>query len=286
MREIVVGVDGSPESRHALDRALHLGQVTRRPVVVAHVWHEPSPAQMHEIVGALDSARSAASELVDTELALALHRLPCDDPVRFRDHVQPGHSGPVLTSLSKDAGLVVVGTHEHGKMLTLLGSTVTHTLHHAECPVMVVPPQGDTARPFRRVVVGVDGSAGSRSALRWGLDVAARDHAAVEILHVVPGDDAPADPRAALRPTVPEVDDEGIRVRVVHGDPGTILSRAVGMQDLLVVGSRGTGRFAALVLGSVSAHVVTAPQSAVVVVRSQGERLDDLIGDNERERLV
>jgi len=88
-----------------------------------------------------------------------------------------------------------------------------------------------------------------------------------------------------LRPTVPEVDDDGIRFRVVQGDPGTILSLSVGIQDLLVVGSRGTGRFAALVLGSVSAHVVTAPQSAVVVVRAKGERLDDLAGEDESERL-
>ena len=287
MREIVVGVDGSPESRHALDRALRLGQVTGRQVVVAHVWAEPSPAVMHDIVGALEDAQSRASALVDAELAAALHRIPDDPPVRFRDHVVPGHPGPVLTSLAKEAGLVVLGTHEHGKMLTLIGSTLTHTLHHAQCPVMVVPPQGDTMRPFRRVVVGVDGSAGSRSALRWALDLAARDHAAVEIIHVVEGvRDAPSDLRAALRPTVPEVDDEGIRVRVVEGDPGTILGLAVGMQDLLVVGSRGTGRFAALVLGSVSAHVVTSPQSAVVVVRAQGERLDDLAQDGESERLV
>jgi nucleotide-binding universal stress UspA family protein len=287
MREIVVGVDGSQESRCALDRALHMGQVMGRPLVVAHVWCEPSPAVMHGIVGALADARSQASAVVDTELAQALHRFPGEAHVRFRDHVAPGPSGPVLTSLAEEAGLIVLGAHERHRMLGSLGSTVTHTLHHSECPLMVVPPLGDSTRPFRRVVVGVDGSAGSRSALRWARDIAARDNAAVEIVHVVQGErEAASDPRAVLRATVPEVDDEGLAIRVMHGDPGLALSLAATTQDLLVVGSRGTGHFAALVLGSVSAQVVMSPQSAVVVVRAEGERLEDLAQAGHTERVA
>jgi nucleotide-binding universal stress UspA family protein len=287
MRDIVVGIDGSTESGHALDRALRLGQRTGRRVVVAHVWTDAAGLRPEDVPATLSDPRSAASALVDAELAQALGRLEDATRVRFRDHVVPGRSGPVLTQLSADAALVVIGTHAEAKLLTLLGSTVAHTLHHAICPVMLVPPLGESTRAFRRVVVGVDGSAGSRAALRWAVELAGRDRAAVEVLHVVPDEDTTlAEAKTALRSAVPEVDDEGIRLRVVQGDPATVLSRAAGRQDVLVVGSRGTGGFPALVLGAVSAHVVTVPESPVVVVRAGEERLDDVVGQSESERLV
>lgn len=292
MREIVVGVDGSEESRHALDRALHLGQVTGRQVVVTHAWTEPVAATsglgfgyLYDVVGAREDARLAAAELVDRELADALPRLTDDAHLRFRDLVAPGSAGSVLTTAGKDAGLIVLGTREHGRLLTLLGSSVTYALHHATCPVLVVPRHGDATQPFSRVVVGVDGSVGSRAALRWALDVAARDHAPVEVLQVLDEDqEVPADPVEALRPTVPEIAVGDLHLRVIHGHAGLILAAAVGPQDLLVVGSRGTGRFAALVLGSVSAHCVTSPRAAVAVVRAGEDRLEDLEAEAAQSR--
>ena len=145
----------------------------------------------------------------------------------------------------------------------------------------------------RRLIVGVDGSPGSRAALVWAIRSAARSGADVEAVAVHPVEFSWTDPflvdpgcMAALRsetgerarelvdearhdPTladVPAAAEVVVDVRVEGGSPADhLLARALGAQAL-VVGSRGRGAVRGALLGSVAMHCVTHASCPVVVV--------------------
>ncbi len=135
------------------------------------------------------------------------------------------------------------------------------------------------------VVVGVDGSAGSSDALRWAADEARAHHAALRVVHawVLPTmiypaygpasmyEDMPVQAEARARAQVDEVlgADPGVPVDVVvrEGRPAEVVLDEAKGADMVVVGSRGRGGFAGLLLGSVSTQVVHHAACPVVVVR-------------------
>lgn len=140
---------------------------------------------------------------------------------------------------------------------------------------------------WKTVLVGVDGSRGSRKALVWAAAEAAEHGADLVVLSVwefplappagsgaVPPGDAPApgdEAAAGLVKIIKEElgDDPPVLARPVvkHGRPAEVLIEQSAAVDLLVVGTRGHGGFAGLVLGSVSQHVAAYAQCSVTVVR-------------------
>ena len=140
------------------------------------------------------------------------------------------------------------------------------------------------------IIVGVDGSDHSRLALAWALREAAQHHAPLTVMTVRPDSVRPATriywgvhdaPESGLNPelarnavqkivdevaseigaTVPE-----ITVSVMTGDVAEELVNASRDADMLVVGCRGTGGFARLLMGSVSSQVTHHAQCPVVVI--------------------
>ncbi|WP_258348953.1 universal stress protein [Saccharopolyspora gregorii] len=135
-----------------------------------------------------------------------------------------------------------------------------------------------------RILVGVDGSRGSRAALRWALRYADRAGgeitaliasgipAMIDIAMPMPGEGAAEHAAAVLRQAVAETRasaDDGRHVRRLvvedHGAPALLAEAASA--DLLVVGHRGRGGFAGALLGSVAQHCVRHAPCPVVVVR-------------------
>ena len=141
-----------------------------------------------------------------------------------------------------------------------------------------------------RIVVGIDGSDHSKRALQWALDEARLRKASLSVVYAwmlpvyatgygfAPG--ALIDPasmseaaNAQLDRTVDEVvgdtKDVPVERKAIEGMPSQILVEEAEGADLLVVGSRGHGGFAGLLLGSVSqqcAHHATCP---VVIIRAE-----------------
>jgi len=144
------------------------------------------------------------------------------------------------------------------------------------------------------ILVGVDGSDHSRRALSWAMREAAHHHVPLTVMTVRPAPVRPAtqiywnipdlpdksfDPetaRTALQQMVDEVaKDLGeappeVIVSVTTGDPAEELVRASLDADMLVVGSRGSGVFAKLLIGSVSSKVTHHAASPVVVIPPAG----------------
>lgn len=139
------------------------------------------------------------------------------------------------------------------------------------------------------IVVGVDGSTGSHGALEWAARQAALQHAPLTVLTVHPvvashwtgnpviGDvdqSAQEQARQAAEEATAKVTSElgeqqptAVTVRAVSGFVAQELIDASKDADMLVVGSRGGGGFAALVLGSVTTQTVGHAHCPVVVVR-------------------
>ena len=139
----------------------------------------------------------------------------------------------------------------------------------------------------RKIVVGVDGSSGSRKALAWAAAEAATHGSDLLVVnawehtllppagsvsvseHYVP-DPSQRTSDDLVRVIKEELGDEPpvpVLPRVLQGRPAKVLIDESADADLLVVGTRGHGGFAGLVLGSVSQHVAAYAKCPVAVIR-------------------
>ncbi|MFJ6198092.1 universal stress protein [Micromonospora sp. NPDC092111] len=152
----------------------------------------------------------------------------------------------------------------------------------------------------RRIVVGVDGSPGSLIALRWAVTQAELSNARVDVVAAWhdPAEYAFAYGWSAavfedvsiaaitgkmLTEAVADVARGGVPVQftthVVRGHPAQALLDAADRAQLLVVGSRGHGAFAGMLLGSVSQHCVQHAPCPVVVVPWAERTFDEAWSD-------
>jgi nucleotide-binding universal stress UspA family protein len=140
---------------------------------------------------------------------------------------------------------------------------------------------------WKTIVVGVDGSPGSRSALTWAAAEAADHGADLVVLNVwehmllppagnvsVPERGLPDPSQRAAEDLVEVIKEELgeepavlVQPLVKQGRAAKVLIEESANADLLVVGKRGHGGFAGLVLGSVSQHVAAYAKCPVTVVR-------------------
>lgn len=129
---IVVGVDGSESSKQALRWAVRQAELTGVELVAVTAWHLP---EMYAYVSR-DYDVDAAN-LLDQVLKEVLDPIPA---VQVTPRVVEGRPASVLIDESKAADLLVLGTRGHGGFEgMLLGSVSQHCVHHADCPVVVVP---------------------------------------------------------------------------------------------------------------------------------------------------
>lgn len=206
---VLVGVDGSAASLHALDWATAYAHRVGWALHIVCSYSLPSftAASLDGGYAALDDTtiqEGAKSVLAEAEARVA------DAGVRATTEVATGDAAGVLVELSGDYGLAVVGTRGRGGFTERLLGTVSSALPaHARCPVVVVPlraeanrgvswsvpgsesgtdaetstttPGAAEIREVRRIVVGVDGSPQAERALQhailqanaWGAELTA-----------------------------------------------------------------------------------------------------------------
>ncbi|MDT0463649.1 universal stress protein [Streptomyces gibsoniae] len=141
-REIVVGQHGDPEDgAAALGFAFATAAARGAALRVVRAWSLPpvfaySPASLKLLdeAGGLEPYERKA---LDEALRPWRERFP-DVPVT--EHVEMGSAGQVLLEAAAGAQLVVVGRHASLPVGPRIGSVAHALLHHAPCPVAVVPP--------------------------------------------------------------------------------------------------------------------------------------------------
>jgi nucleotide-binding universal stress UspA family protein len=138
-KTVVVGVDGSPQSRKALTWAAAEAAEHGAELIVLNVWEHTllPPAGSVSVPERLvpDSSQRTAEDLLQ-EIKEELGENP---PVVVQPRVKEGNPAKVLIEESADADLLVVGTRGHGGFRGLvLGSVSQHVAGYAQCSVTVV----------------------------------------------------------------------------------------------------------------------------------------------------
>lgn len=304
METIVVGVDGSEESQRALQWAMPEARARGARVRAVHVWHHPpdyvlqyppSPPDLAvaPVFRDRDQLEKEAMELLDQTVTKAVGSGPSVDIVQEIDEGSPADR-LVRAAAAADAELLVVGSRGLGGFRSLLLGSVSQQLaHHAPCPLVIV--RGAVHEPgtgSNTIVVGVDGSPNGEAALHWALEEAHRSGGRVLALHAwslpsgyelapyaaltVHRDKCEAGAQALLHDAVTRArgrhrDVECSEATVEGWTAGLLLEAAKGAR-LLVVGSRGRGGFAGLLLGSVSQQCAHHAPCPIAIVPSRHRR--------------
>lgn len=137
---IVVGVDGSEGSVHALEFALEEARIRDAEVKAVAAWHVPAAAYnsgwVPVTVDPSDYERTARAAL-EQSLGKAY---AAESGVSVTPLLREGQAADVLVAESREADLLVVGSRGRGGFKgLLLGSVSQQCAHHATCPVAIVP---------------------------------------------------------------------------------------------------------------------------------------------------
>lgn len=139
-RRAVVGVDGSAASRAALRWAVDwVAKAGGGTVEAVHTWQ--TPYVYGPMGGALVTVdREPIEEAAGEALAAAIGDLEAPDGVELRPMLMEGPTAQSLLDRAEGADLLALGTRGRGGFAGLLLGSVTHQcLHHASCPVVVLP---------------------------------------------------------------------------------------------------------------------------------------------------
>lgn len=287
---VIVGVDGSEPAMTAARWALDVATRRHLPLEVIHSWSVPlppvglgpTPVGLND-----DSLRGAAQRVLDDAVATLQPIAPNTSVIGT---LYPGTPTSALLDASERAQMIVVGSSGLDRVTEfILGSVTQQVVAHASCPVAVVPSRSDPepGPEAGRVVVGIDGSELSVDATRVAFDEASLRRVGLTLLHVwnAPGydtagvvlpdtftlEDAHSDELRAMAETVAglaeKYPDVQVEQHLRQGRPAKALADASRGAELVVVGSRGHGGFASLVLGSTSRTLLHQAQCPVLVVK-------------------
>ncbi|GAB3266770.1 universal stress protein [Arthrobacter pigmenti] len=300
--DVVVGIDGSDTSSAALAWALREAQLreARLRLITAYgmpLLENTSIASAYrEVHGKLrdiaaDTVRSARAEV-------------SGQGVEVVGAVIEGDAAGALISAAETAGLLVVGSRGLGGFTgRLLGSVSSALPGHAQCPVVVIPGAETKGRHKNRshsddvghtgVVAGIDGSEPAAAAALDAAEYAHRRGLPLTLLRARPpvesyiplplteweleGLQSGIDSEAAwLGRYFPELN---ITARITDRQPVEVLANASDTAELVVLGNRGRGGFASLVLGSTSRSVVHHALGPVMIVPHDAGNPDARLSD-------
>jgi nucleotide-binding universal stress UspA family protein len=288
-KPIVVGTDGSRESRRAVEWAAREAVLRNAPLrIVSAAALLPKMAGSHG-TSEYETVSDILRDDRDHALASAAELAGATAPGLLIDTDQlTGQPALAVTESGNGAMMLVVGSRGSGAFAAMvLGSVSRYAAIHASCPVVVV--RDETWAVHKLISVGVADLEGSAAALEFAFEEAAQRRARVLAVHAwhTPQFDvsragrAPAGPAsdvlaaaadrqlAALlntwREKYPSVQ---VSQDVVHGHPGRALVGVSASSDLTVIGRRSThagqhgpGTVMHAVLNHAHGPVVTVPSS-------------------------
>lgn len=295
---VVVGVDGSAAARTAALWAAQAAATRGAELLMLHSFSIQAPMVTGMMVippSGFDNFEESAQAVLDGESAVVRKAFPA---LAVSAKLVHGSAFGSLLEAGDRALMTVVGSDGLGAFAKrILGSVSLRLAGHAKCPVVVVRSVADTdaIETGGPVVVGLDGSSDSQEALGFAFEDASLrgvdligvrvwdDTAVIGFGRAYPLpinlDEFESEERRALAEQMvgwaDKYPDVRVRQHLVSGQPAEALLRecrehvTFDAPSLLVVGCRGRGGFAGLMLGSISqAMISNAPCPVAVITRA------------------
>ncbi len=288
--QMIVGVDGSPDSTSAVRWAATTAAARDLPLRIVHVI-DFSPtgyagAPYIESAKVFEWAEEDGRVMLSDAVAVARAVAP---DLTIETSLVPAGGSHWFVEQSGRARMIVLGASGSGRIgQALLGSTPVVVASHGRCPVVVV--RGDAPDATAPVVVGVDGSAVSERAVAAAFEEAALREVPLVAVHVWSdvkvGTFSGIDRAELLDPRAFEESEQVLLAERLSGYceryPDVVVHREVYLDgprahlqawsekaQLVVVGSRGRGGFTGLLLGSTSNGLIRDARCPVMVVRPE-----------------
>lgn len=294
-RTVLVGIDGSEGASEAVRWAARLAAGRDLELELVHCLQVAGLAYGGGLAGGavlFEGMQQAGERIANEARELALS---VDASLAVRTEVFTDSAPALLIDRSQQARMVVLGrTGTGGFTGMLVGATTAAVVSHAGCPVAVVRGRhGDGPVPQDGpVVVGVDGSPNSEAAIAVAFEEASfrqaplvAVHAWVDVVYDSTEGAARLMPQwETLQPTEERLlaqrlagwqekyPDVEVHRKLVRDRPRHVLLDESDRAQLLVVGSRGRGGFAGMLLGSTSQALVHHSSCPVLVVRPERTR--------------
>ncbi|HSJ10113.1 MAG TPA: universal stress protein [Longimicrobiales bacterium] len=315
IRDILVPLDGSVFSEHALPRAVDLARRSGATLHIVQVHEPPVVVDGPESVPYFDEAFDASLRAQEQEYLRSMSLRCVDHGISPRTELLGGSVAVALATYAAEAGIdqIVMTTHGRGGISRLwLGSVADALVRRSTAPLLLVRPRGgpvdwNSPRTTAHVLVPLDGSPLSESVLPAATALGSLTGAHFTLMRVV----MPVPFIAGPAHIPPVFSDEGVtqsradallylervaaRLRVdghtvdttatIHTSPAlAILDRAASVAaDVIAMATRGRGGWSRVALGSVADKVMRGTSMPVLLLRPTGHAGDEADGADERE---
>jgi nucleotide-binding universal stress UspA family protein len=258
---VVVGVDGSASSLAAVRSAAQQASLHGCPLCVVHAfnWLPREPADP-------DPGRTA-NELVQRAVTTARTIYP---RLKINTRILEGPATAALLRQARAAALLVIGDGDLSTQVCLPTHTCAVQLAaRAPCSVLVARARPPSMGP---ILVGVNGSPASEQALDFAFDTAARSRTDLMVVRARNAAGAETDDADQLRDLADLVAPQENKyhvpahLRVLRGDPATVLRNESQRAALVIVGARGDQPFGGL-LGSAAQTLLHHSPAPLILVR-------------------
>ena len=268
MKTILVGIDGSPQSRAASKLAQDLARAMAAEIELAHTI--PFALTDPMLAPLVPEATRHAHLMLQRE-ATRIEAFSAGQSCRTT--LLSGKPAEALAGLaaSPDVVIVAVGSKGAGAASrVLLGSTSDALAQMSPKPVLIVREEAAPPGSGRFILIGVDGSPESHEAARVAGDIAEATGASLRMAYAIRDEHEHTFAEAVLREAAAR-QPPGVSVErvILRGRPAEALAKAAldAHAALIAVGHRGRNKVERILLGSVAdrlAHIATAP---VLIVR-------------------
>ncbi len=283
-RKMLIAVDGTDTSAHALNQALNLARSEESAVVLAACI--PGYAGDLRILGdkgALAEMRRPYEQALERARETAR-----EQGVRAEAQMLEGDPVEELLGLAERSGADLMALGKRGNYysdLVPIGSVAAKVIRLAESDVLLVPNHKELG--LERIMAPVDGSPASLKAAERAMELAGRYGARLYLptVYELPLEGFVQSPdmdeqffkqtEAFQKPLVEKAGARGVRdvqARIVQGAPAfKILLEIIRQEDagLVVMGASGHGRFSRLLLGSVAECVIGSGAAPVLLARTR-----------------
>ena len=269
MERLLVATDGSEASRNAVAVGLELAKVCSSKleviavaVVLTNLEYDGAlPWVIDDAEKEMQKKLEAVKDMVKEEgidCEIIVHR--GEDPyVEIVDE-----------AVKNKTDMIIIGTHGRtGVKRFVMGSVAGNVIGHAPCKVLVIPPGAKIG--YSTILVATDGSTHSDAAVLEAVTIAKRCGSSLIIVSVASSNDEIATAEENVKRALEAADKEGVKKEgiVLRGKADQAIVEAAGQKEagLIVMGRHGKTGLMSLVMGSVTEHVLSHGNTAVLVAK-------------------